>query len=277
MQSGDRISELYRGEVFAQAARSVARRRIHWICERAQGHSVMDIGCSQGIVSTLLARQGLEVVGVDSSVAAIEYANADRAKESPAVRERLSYILGDLYETQLPEHTFNTVIMGEFLEHQARPDRAVTRAYDLLAQGGKLIVTVPFGLFVRPDHKQTFYMASLYKLIFPCFAISEVEMIGRYLCLVCKRRETVLEGEPHTIELGLVERAEREFHRREAALIESLRASRASFSYRLGTAVVQGVHRPGRNTILLPYRLLRLGIEGFRKRNKLKATPPGTN
>jgi|GEM_PF-3546760 len=39
-----------------------------------------------------------------------------------------------------------------------------------------------------------------------------------------------------------------------------------SFSYRLGSMLVQAVYKPGRNTILLPYRLLRLCIAGFKKR-----------
>ena len=38
-----------------------------------------------------------------------------------------------------------------------------------------------------------------------------------------------------------------------------------SFSYRLGNMLVQAVYKPGRNTILLPYRLICLCIAGFKK------------
>ncbi len=50
-----------------------------------------------------------------------------------------------------------------------------------------------------------------------------------------------------------------------------LRAVRNSFSFRLGNMLVQAVYRPGRNTILLPYRLIRLFVMEFRKRKTLAA------
>lgn len=53
-----------------------------------------------------------------------------------------------------------------------------------------------------------------------------------------------------------------------------LAAVRGSLSFQLGSMLVQAVRKPGRNTILLPYRVLRLGVGAVRKR----ASPlmPGT-
>ena len=271
---------------------TVATARIYWICSKVEASKVIDIGCSKGIASILLARRGFEVVGVDFDEERIEYANADREKESPETQERLSFICGDIYDVDLPEHAFHTVIMGEFLEHQARPDKAITRAYELLVNNGKLIVTVPFGLFIHPDHKQTFYMASLYKLIYPYFVVSEVEIAGRYLYLLCRKRKAVLERQIDSIELTLVERAEQEFLQREVALTKELNARKketekfkaelakekgtvrvvlSSFSFQLGNMLIQAIRKPGRNTILLPYRLVRLSIMEFRKRKTMAA------
>ena len=269
--------------------------RIHWMCSKVEGSKVIDIGCSQGKASILLAQEGFEVIGVDFDDDRIKYANAERGKESPETQERLRFICSNIYDVALPRHAFHTAIMGEFLEHQARPDEAITRAYELLVDDGKLIITVPFGLFIHPDHKQTFYIASLCKLIHPYFVISELEMISRYLCLVCKRREAVLEKKIDSIDLALVERVEQEFQHREVALTREcdkrkreaekfkaeqnklksqLGAVKNSFSYRLGTMLVQAVYRPGRNTILLPYRLIRLFVRGLKKRKTL-ATKSG--
>jgi len=61
------------------------------------------------------------------------------------------------------------------------------------------------------------------------------------------------------------------------AQLKSLRAERdklkqelsevkGSFSYRLGNMLVEALAKPGRNTILLPYRLARLGMAGLKKR-----------
>ena len=145
METGDRISELYKGEISSEQSQSMARQRIHWICEQVEGQKVIDIGCSQGIASILLARGGFEVVGVDISANAIEYANSERAKEPPEVQQRLAFIRDNIYDFDLPDREFHTAIMGEFLEHQVRPDKAIPRAYELLVDEGTLIVTVPFG------------------------------------------------------------------------------------------------------------------------------------
>jgi len=148
MGTGDRISELYKGlanDSFSEERLAEAQERIHWMCQRVEGQKVIDIGCSQGIASILLAREGFEVVGVDTNVEAVEYANSDRAKEPPEVQQRLTFIRGNIYDVDLPDREFHTAIMGEFLEHQVRPDKAITRAYELLVDDGKLIITVPFG------------------------------------------------------------------------------------------------------------------------------------
>ena len=39
----------------------------------------------------------------------------------------------------------------------------------------------------------------------------------------------------------------------------------ASLAFQLGALLIQAVYKPGRNTILLPYRLVRLGMDGLRK------------
>lgn len=292
METSDRISELYKGEIFATETQSTARQRIQWMCEHVEGRKVIDIGCSQGIVSILLARSGFQVVGVDTDVEALEYADSDRAKESPDVQQRLTFIRGDICYVDLPAKVFDTAVMGEFLEHLETPDRAIARAYKLLVDDGKLLITVPFGLLEHPDHKQTFYMASLYKLIYPHFVINEVEAIGRYLCLACSRRKVVLKKQIDSIDLPLMERAEQEFLRREIALTGEIdarkreakeakaelvrqtgrlktelakeqrrvQAVRGSLSFQLGNMLVQAVRKPGRNTILLLYRVLNLGI-----------------
>lgn len=171
-----------------------AAERIRWICERVESSPVVDMGCSRGAISILLAQEGSEVVGVDFDSERIECAIDSRGGEIFDVRERLRFICGDIYKVGLPECAFGTAIMGQFLHHQESPDRAIMRAYELLINGGKLIITVPFGLLMHSDHKHHFYIASLCKVVYPCFVLSEVEIVGRYLCIVCVRRETILKN-----------------------------------------------------------------------------------
>ena len=49
----------------------------------------------------------------------------------------------------------------------------------------------------------------------------------------------------------------------------TLQAVRNSLSFQLGSMMIQAVRQPGRNTILLPYRVFRLGIRTFRKKPSL--------
>jgi hypothetical protein len=60
-------------------------------------------------------------------------------------------------------------------------------------------------------------------------------------------------------------------------LRNQLEPIRKSFSYRLGNMLVQAVASPGRNTILLPYRLVRLCVAEFKKRKTMTVKPPRAN
>src|SRR5262249_39494431 len=116
MANSDRISEVYKGEIWAESTQRVARDRIHWLVGQATG-DVLDIGCSQGIISILCAREGANVLGVDIQADRIEYALAERDEEPEEVRERLDFRVVDGGPLDLPDRSFDTVIMGEIVEH----------------------------------------------------------------------------------------------------------------------------------------------------------------
>ena len=149
MKVGDRISELYKGlasDSFSEETRSIDRQRIHWMCRRVEGEKVIDIGCSQGIVSILLAREGFEVVGADTNIDGIEYANSDRANEPPEVQQKLTFTRGNIQDIDLPANGFDTAIMGEFLEHLVRPDKASMRVNEFMGSEDISVVTNLFGI-----------------------------------------------------------------------------------------------------------------------------------
>jgi len=60
-------------------------------------------------------------------------------------------------------------------------------------------------------------------------------------------------------------------------LKKQLSTVKNSFSFRLGNMLVQAVYKPGRNTILLPYRLIRLCVMEFKKRQTRAAKTSGAN
>ena len=87
----DRVAEAYYGLMGQQFMRDT-QNRIHWICRQIQGKNVLDVGCSQGIVPILLAREGLKVIGIDSSPKAIDEANHYLASEPKQVRKHVSFV-----------------------------------------------------------------------------------------------------------------------------------------------------------------------------------------
>jgi 2-polyprenyl-6-hydroxyphenyl methylase/3-demethylubiquinone-9 3-methyltransferase len=117
----DRLNEVYHGQVYSQRVVQELRDRIHWMCDQVTGQRVLDIGCSQGIVSLLLAREGFEVRGVDLDAEAIQFALAERAKESDDTQARLEFVHESIFTSALEPQSYDTIVLGEVLEHLTNP------------------------------------------------------------------------------------------------------------------------------------------------------------
>ncbi|MDU4697449.1 MULTISPECIES: class I SAM-dependent methyltransferase [Paenibacillus] len=190
MVNNDRVNERYYGLVNTVKSHEATRARIHWICRHVSGHRMLDVGCSQGITSILLGREGRRVVGVDVEEEAIQYAQKELSRESGPVRSKVQFKVADV--TELPgQQRFDTVILGQILEHFANPALLLTHAYRLLADGGTLVVTVPYGFHPFHDHKQTFYAGNFGNCLDPWFEILQMELQHNYLCCVAVKRKEV--------------------------------------------------------------------------------------
>ena len=177
----DRINELYRGEIFTAESARVARDRIHWMCRQCEGTTVLDVGCSQGITSILLAREGFQVTAIDSHPDTVAYARAEIARESEAVRARITLLQTDLAD--LPDDArYDTVVLGEVIEHQVRPMRMLQKAGKHLRPGGRMIVTTPFGLHPHDDHKVSIYPADIQTWAYEAdLSLVSIDADGRYI------------------------------------------------------------------------------------------------
>jgi len=147
------------------------------MCAQVRGSCVLDIGCSQGIVSILLGREGFEVVGIDLEPEVVDYARRELAKEPESVRARVQFIVADALTADLAIGPFDTILAGEILEHLVQPERLVQRCYGLLKDDGVLVVTVPFGVHLFHDHKRRFYLLDLVRTLADCFDPENVELI----------------------------------------------------------------------------------------------------
>ncbi len=176
----DRINEHYYGEP-TDPATERARERIHWMCSQAVGNDVLDIGCSQGIACLILGREGFRCTGIDLEAASLTVAREALDKEDDIVRQRVTFRLADASQLPFEDGSVDTVLLGEVLEHLVHPARILSETRRVLREGGRLIVTVPYGLNAFRDHKNTYYPVSLLELVQPLFRTRTIETHGNYI------------------------------------------------------------------------------------------------
>ena len=121
---------------------------------------VLELGCGEGDLSRTIRDRGLEVTGVDLSEEKIRRAQ----KQHPGI----PFLACDILRLSLPPESFDTVVLAEVLEHvpEKDGDAMLARAWSLLADGGRLIVSVPNEDCVpHPHHVRLFDRRSLRKVL----------------------------------------------------------------------------------------------------------------
>ncbi|MGM0923091.1 MAG: methyltransferase domain-containing protein [Bacillota bacterium] len=191
MANHDQVNLRYYGLINTEESHKATQFRVHWMCKQAAGKKVLDIGCSQGITSILLGREGFDVTGVDLEETSINYANEELKKESKLVQDKVKFLLHDATTLDKSLGKFDTVILGEVLEHFSHPHKILKRVHLSLNDKGRVLVTVPFGLHPFHDHKQTFYIGNLAYLLDLYFEEIKIEVHYKYICYVGRKRERI--------------------------------------------------------------------------------------
>jgi len=185
----DRIAEAYKGELGPNMMES-SRKRINWIISQVKGETVLDVGCSQGTVSIILAREGKQVTGIDICQESIDYALSSLESEDVTTRKYAEFIYSDFISlVKNTDKIYDCIIMGEILEHLADPERFVKYARQHLADEGTLVITVPFGINDYHDHKRTYYLTEIYSTAAAHFYVKDVVFLGAWLGMVCLKTE----------------------------------------------------------------------------------------
>jgi ubiquinone/menaquinone biosynthesis C-methylase UbiE len=183
----DRIAEVYEGTVGSREFQQVSRRRIHWMCAQVDGPDVLDVGCSQGIASILLAREGHSVIGIDREHEAIRAARERLDQEEAFVRDRVEFRVGEGRAVGFPDGSFDAVLLGEVLEHQLDPRKLLDEARRVLRPGGRIVVTTAYGVHPYPDHKEPLHLSALLERLSSKLSIEEIALVDRYAGVVAAR------------------------------------------------------------------------------------------
>ncbi|MFY0761511.1 methyltransferase domain-containing protein [Metabacillus dongyingensis] len=180
----DRVNEAYYGALGTDFSKKT-RERINWIVTHVLGSKVLDIGCSQGINAILLGREGKKVDGIDISHESVEYAKTELGKEHPSVQASVSFKVSNFMTDQDIDTNYDTILLTEVLEHISDPDSFLKKTVSHLKPGGRLIVTVPFGINDFIDHKRTYYYSLLAEQLGAHFKIESFEYLGRWTGVIC--------------------------------------------------------------------------------------------
>lgn len=106
-----------------------------WICSEIRkgfGRSidVLDMACGAGYLSNTLAQEGHRVTGIDLSTSSLRV--AQERDSTKTVRYQKAHV----YETALPDASFDVVCAMDILEHLERPDLLIKEASRCLKPGG---------------------------------------------------------------------------------------------------------------------------------------------
>ena len=206
----DRVSQVYLGMLDWGATGVRLRRRIDWMADEARGPRVLDVGCSEGILEVLLARRGIEVTGVDINADALDFARELLAEEPDEVRERVELVHGTAEEAGLSPGSFDTVVLGETLEHVHDPEALLDQSLGPLREGGQVVITTPFGYHPHEDHHQTFCLSDFTALMRPRCALESLyieEGYIRFVGLLAPDRDASWAGLDSEAVIGMTEEA----------------------------------------------------------------------
>ena len=246
----DRITEAYEGSMGPGLQQS-SRDRIHWMIQSAEGRRVLDVGCSQGIGTILLAREGTHAIGIDIAQESIDFANDYLSRESAETRANTSFVCADFLTHDFADENFDTIMMCEVLEHSTSPGRFLERSASLLKEGGRMVISVPFGINDFPDHKRTYYFTDIYDTVRQFFVITDMRYMNGWLGLIATNRRDVT---PIELSVETFREVERYFYSLNRRLLDSYDAQRSEtrqLNHDLRTKHAESVRLIQANTELL--------------------------
>ncbi len=120
--------------------RAESKTKTPWIIDRIKEHNllnqstkVLDVGCGAGFLSNELAKQGLQVTGVDLSEESLKIA----AKHDST--KCVHYQTADAYKLPFGDSTFDVLTAMDFLEHVENPDQVIKEFSRVLKPNGIFI------------------------------------------------------------------------------------------------------------------------------------------
>ncbi len=120
--------------------RAESKTKTPWILEKINFYGklnaetkVLDVGCGAGFLSNALAKENLNVTGVDLSPESLKVA------QKYDVTKTVKYLTADAYHLPFADHSFDVLTAMDFLEHVEQPDVVIKEFSRVLKPGGLFI------------------------------------------------------------------------------------------------------------------------------------------
>jgi ubiquinone/menaquinone biosynthesis C-methylase UbiE len=108
--------------------------------------SILDVGCSTGIMANYFSGYFGEVVGIDIDAPAVRYARENFTKDN------LEFNIGDAMNIKFPKNSFDVVICAHIYEHVPDADRLMSEIHRVLKPGGICYFSAGNRLTVKEPH-----------------------------------------------------------------------------------------------------------------------------
>jgi 2-polyprenyl-3-methyl-5-hydroxy-6-metoxy-1,4-benzoquinol methylase len=182
-------------DAYLDFARTKSRREFDWITSRLpQGTrgAVLEIGCATGQLLRVFKDVGWDPYGIEPTLSFAHY--GEKTHGLP--------ILSSLFEETQLDRQFDLIILSQVLEHADDPHGMLKRARSLLAEGGRIYLSVPnyeSYLPIRParelfisTHLYVFSPVSTANLAAQCgLSVEDQGTITRYLCAILRPLQRV--------------------------------------------------------------------------------------
>jgi 2-polyprenyl-3-methyl-5-hydroxy-6-metoxy-1,4-benzoquinol methylase len=129
--------------VFSRAHAGRYHFLLRYLKSHFSGLEILDLGCGSGYLTKRLADLGNRVLGADNSIAAIEICRT-RYPDLEFIRTS-AYELAEI----LPNRKFDLITSFDVIEHLHDQERFLRIAAELLAPGGRLLLTTDNMDFLR--------------------------------------------------------------------------------------------------------------------------------
>ncbi|MFA5800049.1 MAG: class I SAM-dependent methyltransferase [Candidatus Peribacteraceae bacterium] len=132
-----------------------------------RGKTVVDLGCGDGALTSLLVRGGGGVTGVDNETEGLELAKENFLSDGLAA----TFVQGSVEQCPLPDGMADAVVSCDVIEHLDHPDRHVAEISRVLKPGGVAVITTPYRICETPApfHIHEFTPCELRSLAEPYF------------------------------------------------------------------------------------------------------------